>query len=64
MLQLCASLAVLALLRAGPPDEFLLALNGTVVAWVYLRFYQPRPGGAAGDSSSSFAFAALFPGPV
>ena len=64
VLQLCASLAVLALLRAGPPDEFLLALNGTVVAWVYLRFYQPRPGGAAGDSSSSFAFAALFPGPV
>ena len=44
LVQLCWSLAALALLRAGPPDELLLAINGTVVAWVYLRFYQVRPG--------------------
>ena len=44
LVQLCWGLAVLALLRAGPPDELLLAINGTVAAWVYLRFYQVRHG--------------------
>lgn len=44
VVQLCWSTAVLVLLRAGPLDELLLAANGTVAAWVYLRFYQARPG--------------------
>ena len=55
---------VLMCTHSGPPDELLFVLNGIFVAWVYLRYYQPREGGAAGDPSSEFAFARLFPPPV
>ena len=64
VLHLGWSVLALTLLRAGPPDELLLATNGVIAAWAYLRFYQPRAGGAAGDASPGFSFAALFPGPV
>ena len=32
-----------------------------IVAWIYLRFYQPHGTGLWGDASSSFAFAKFFP---
>lgn len=38
----------------------LLALSGTLTAWIYLRFYQRRDGGR-GDMTESFAFATFFP---
>lgn len=31
---------VLVLLHAVPPHEFLFSLNGLLMAWVYLRYYQ------------------------
>ena len=55
---------VLLTTHAGPPDELLFAFNGTLVAWVYLRYYQPREASTAGDPSANFTFAALFPAPV
>lgn len=64
VVQLCWSVAMLGLLHAGPMHELLFAFNGVVVAWAYLRFYQPRDSGVAGDASAGFAFACLFPAPV
>jgi hypothetical protein len=50
--------------HSGPPDELLFAWNGILAAWVYLRYYQPRAAGMAGDPSNEFAFASLFPPPL
>lgn len=50
--------------HSGPPDELLFSLNGIFAAWAYLRYYQPREAGVAGDPSSGFAFACLFPQPL
>lgn len=55
---------VLLTTHSGPPDELLFAANGILAAWVYLRYYQPREAGAAGDPSPEFSFAALFPSPL
>jgi hypothetical protein len=58
---------VLTLTHSGPPDELLFALNGCFSAWFYLRYYQAAglvPGAPAGDASSDFDFAMLFPPPV
>ena len=51
--------------HAGPPDELLFAINGLLVGWLYLRYYQPRGSdGGCGDASAEFALAALFPRPL
>ena len=57
---LCLLWAALVLLttHSGPPDELLFAFNGILVAWVYLRYYQPREASTAGDPSADFTFAA------
>ncbi|KAI9342472.1 eukaryotic integral membrane protein-domain-containing protein [Zopfochytrium polystomum] len=39
---------------------FLLALFGTVTAWIYIRFYKVQDG-IHGDRSESFSFASFFP---
>merc|ERR1711988_1422897 len=57
-------MGVLLTTHSGPPDELLFAFNGILVAWVYLRYYQPREASTAGDPSADFTFAALFPAPV
>ena len=64
VVQLCWSVAMLSLLHVGPMHELLFAFNGVVVAWTYLRFYQPRHSGVTGDASAGFAFASLFPVPA
>jgi len=63
---LCLAWSVLSLLitHSGPPDELLFAWNGLLFGWAYLRYYQPRQDGHAGDRSSAFAFALLFPSPL
>ncbi len=63
---LCVAWAALVLLitHAGPPDELLFALNGILTGWIYLRYYQPRLGGACGDGSPAFEFACLLPPPL
>mmetsp|Transcript_79 Transcript_79/g.271 ORF Transcript_79/g.271 Transcript_79/m.271 type:complete len:358 (+) Transcript_79:76-1149(+) len=65
------SAVLLLLTHAGPPDELLFSLFGILSGWTYLRYYQPRPGDSllrpaapTGDSSDSFAFAALWPAPL
>ena len=50
----------LTLLRLAPRVLLPYALWGLVVAWIYLRFYQPRDG-RVGDMSEAFAFASFFP---
>ena len=55
---------VLLVTHSGPPDELLFVVNGILAAWVYLRYYQPREAGLAGDPSAEFAFARLFPLPL
>jgi hypothetical protein len=52
--------------------SLLLAINGFMVSWVYLRFYKAafpdleasQPSSLRGDASESFAFAEFFPDPV
>ena len=63
-LALLWSMLVILLTHAGPPDELLFACNGLLFAWVYLRYYQPRQDGQAGDTSADFTFARLFPSPL
>jgi len=41
----------------------LLGLNGIIVAWVYLRFYQSHSKGR-GDQAAHFAFKTFFPKPM
>ncbi|KAJ1568513.1 hypothetical protein HK405_001084 [Cladochytrium tenue] len=41
-------------------STFLLALYGSVVAWVYIRFFKVQEG-IRGDRSESFSFASFFP---
>ena len=36
-------------------------LSGTLIGWVYLRFYQPHGKGIKGDLSENFCFASFFP---
>ena len=38
-----------------------MVLSGTVIGWVYLRFYQPRGKGVKGDLSEGFSCASFFP---
>jgi membrane associated rhomboid family serine protease len=49
---------------SGRPVDILLAFNGLIFGWIYLRFYQPPPelhaGAAWGDASEAFAFASMF----
>lgn len=58
------SLLGLLILDSGPPDQILMAFNGALVAWGYLRYYQVRENGTAGDASAAFKFALLFPPPL
>ena len=44
-----------------PLTNPLQILSGVIIAWVYLRFYQPRGKGIKGDMSEHFAFATFFP---
>ena len=39
----------------------LLAFNGMVVSWIYLRFYEKQDNGSRGDMSEGFSFATFFP---
>ena len=56
---------LLLMTHAGPPDELLFVLNGLLVGWTYLRYFQPKgDSGACGDAASDFAFAELFPKPL
>ena len=45
----------------GELGECLLVSFGTYFSWMYLRFFQPREGGAVGDLSDAFSFASFFP---
>ena len=40
---------------------FLQGVVALFVSWVYLRFYQKKPGGVVGDRSPGFAFHTMFP---
>ena len=44
-----------------PVILLIMVLSGTIIGWVYLRFYQPRGKGVKGDLSESFSFASFFP---
>ena len=60
----CLFLVILSSL--DPPDDLFFALNGIIVSWAYLRYYQPHADASAGDASAGdaseeFAFANLFP---
>lgn len=44
-----------------PSVLLVMALSGTLIGWVYLRFYQPRCKGVKGDLSDSFSCASFFP---
>lgn len=51
----------LALLKLVSFTHSLLAFNGIVVSWLYLRFYEKQDSGQRGDMSESFSFATFFP---
>eukprot|EP00238_Polyblepharides_amylifera_P001135 CAMPEP_0196573490 /NCGR_PEP_ID=MMETSP1081-20130531/3391_1 /TAXON_ID=36882 /ORGANISM="Pyramimonas amylifera, Strain CCMP720" /LENGTH=238 /DNA_ID=CAMNT_0041891225 /DNA_START=260 /DNA_END=977 /DNA_ORIENTATION=- len=42
-------------------DLVTFSLLGMFSAWVYLRFYQEKPGGAKGDATEAFSFSSFFP---
>lgn len=52
---------VLSLCKVVSPTLFWLSVSGTLTAWTYLRFFQPRAQGGRGDMTEEFAFATLLP---
>ena len=56
-------LVFLKLVHMIPSAPVMLGLNGIVVAWVYLRFYQSHSKGR-GDQAAHFAFKTFFPKPM
>jgi len=57
-------LANLAFLSLGFPSEsFPFTCFGTIVSWIYLRFYQKKES-SVGDRNESFSFASFFPEPL
>ncbi|CAB0029600.1 unnamed protein product [Trichogramma brassicae] len=46
------------LLEGTHPTMF---LSGTLISWVYLRFYQRHNNGSKGDMADNFTFASFFP---
>jgi len=59
----CAFLVIFKLANLISGSTVALSLNGILVAWVYLRFYQSHSKGR-GDQASHFAFKTFFPKPV
>jgi len=53
--------SILCILGILPIVLLVMALSGTLIGWVYLRFYQPRGKGVKGDLSDGFSFASFFP---
>ncbi|KAL5484584.1 hypothetical protein EMCRGX_G021110 [Ephydatia muelleri] len=52
---------LLSLCKVVSPTVCWLSLSGTLTAWTYLRFFQPREQGGRGDMTEEFAFATLLP---
>ncbi|XP_074628880.1 transmembrane protein 115-like [Acropora palmata] len=52
---------VLCIIGILPFILLVMANSGTLIGWVYLRFYQPRCKGVKGDLSDSFSYASFFP---
>ena len=53
--------SILCIIGILPIILLVMALSGTFVGWVYLRFYQPRGKGVKGDLSEGFSCASFFP---
>ena len=53
--------SILCILGILPIILLVMVLSGTLIGWVYLRFYQPRGKGVKGDLSESFSCASFFP---
>ncbi|KAK0083620.1 hypothetical protein PV325_008485 [Microctonus aethiopoides] len=49
---------IVGLLEGTQPTMF---FNGTIVSWIYLRFYQRHTNGTRGDMADNFTFASFFP---
>ena len=53
--------SILCIVGILPIILLVMVLSGTLIGWVYLRFYQPRGKGVKGDLSESFSYASFFP---
>ena len=53
--------SILCIIGVLPIILLVMVLSGTVIGWVYLRFYQPRGKGVKGDLSEGFSCASFFP---
>jgi len=53
--------SILCIVGILPIILLVMVLSGTLIGWVYLRFYQPRGKGVKGDLSESFSCASFFP---
>jgi hypothetical protein len=60
-LSLLGIIVVLRIVGAVEPSFPILFAWGSIVSWVYLRFYQMHTGGRRGDMADSFSFASFFP---
>ncbi|KAH0549808.1 transmembrane protein 115 [Cotesia glomerata] len=49
---------IVGLLEGTHPTMF---LNGLIISWMYLRFYQRHTNGSKGDMADNFTFASFFP---
>jgi hypothetical protein len=52
---------ILAIFKVISFTHFLLAFNGVMVSWIYLRFFEKQESGHRGDMSVEFSFATFFP---
>ncbi|KAK3732842.1 hypothetical protein QZH41_012358, partial [Actinostola sp. cb2023] len=52
---------ILCLVGILPIIQLPQMLSGIIIAWLYLRFYQPRARGSRGDLSEDFSCASFFP---
>lgn len=58
MLGIAIGLACLSILDG---QYAIMFVAGTLISWIYLRFYQRHTSGSRGDFADSFAFASFFP---
>ena len=53
--------SILCIVGILPSILLVMVLSGSLIGWVYLRFYQPRGKGVKGDLNEGFSCASFFP---